>query len=232
MLTSKDIAKMIDHSLLKPELTVEQVREGCLLAKEYGVASVCVRPCDLKLAKELLAGSGVRVTTVIGFPHGAHTTAVKVFEAKEAIENGAVELDMVLNIGRLLSGQLDYVEQDIREVVKAAHEKGVIVKVILENCYLTDELKKTACEICEKAGADFVKTSTGFGTGGATIEDLKLMRASVSPKVKVKAAGGVRSLDAALAARSVGAERIGATATKTIMDEAIKREAEGKLDLI
>lgn len=223
MLT-REIAKMIDHSLLKPELTTQQVIEGCRLAREYDVASVCVKPCDVKLAQGELAGSDVLVTTVIGFPHGAHTTETKVFEAKQAMEDGAVELDMVLNIGRLLSRDFDYVEGDIRAVVELAHAQGVKVKVILENCYLTDELKEIACKICEKVGADFVKTSTGYGTSGATIEDLELMRRVCSPNVEIKAAGGVRTLDAALAVRRAGATRFGATATKKILDEALARE--------
>lgn len=227
--TSKDIAKMIDHSLLNPTMTVEQVIEGCKIAKEFDVASVCVKPSDIAIAKEVLEGTDVLVTTVIAFPHGSAKTEVKVFEAEAAMKGGAVELDMVLNIGRLLSREFDYVEKDIKAVVDAAHAKGVIVKVILENCYLTDELKEIACRLCEKAGADFVKTSTGYGTGGATIEDLKLMRKTCSSKVRVKAAGGVRTLDSALSVRSVGTVRFGATATRAIMEEAYKREKEGTL---
>lgn len=229
-LTTRDIAKMIDHSLLRPQLTREQVIEGCRLAKEYDVASVCVKPCDVEVAMQELRGTDVLVTTVIGFPHGAHKTETKVYEAELAIKEGCVELDMVLNIGRLLSREFDYVEKDIKAVVDVAHRHGVIVKVILENCYLTDELKEIACKICERAGADFVKTSTGFGTGGATIADLKLMRRTCSSKVRVKAAGGVRTLDAALSVRAAGAVRFGATATKAILDEAKKREAAGTLE--
>jgi deoxyribose-phosphate aldolase len=229
MLRSKDIAKMIDHSLLRPELSMTQVIEGCKLAKELDVATVCVKPSDVLIAKGVLKDSDVLVTTVIGFPHGSNKTETKVFEAQEAINDGAVELDMVLNIGRLLSGDFDYVQRDISAVVKVAHADKVIVKVILENCYLTDELKNTACKICEAAGADFVKTSTGFGTGGATTQDLKLMRAACSPAVRVKAAGGVRTLDGALAVRSVGAVRFGATTTKVIIEEAMSREASGTL---
>lgn len=229
MVTVKEIAKMIDHSLLRPELTEAQVREGCRLAREYDTASVCVKPCDVKIAKEELQGSDVLVTTVIGFPHGANKTSVKVAEAVEAIDEGAAELDMVLNIGRLLSRQFDYVEADIKAVVDAAHSQGVLVKVILENCYLTDELKEIACRICEKVNADFVKTSTGFGTGGATLQDLELMRRTCSEKVRVKAAGGVRTLDGALEVRSKGAVRFGATATKAIIDEAEQREKAGIL---
>ncbi len=229
MITAKEIAKMIDHSLLRPELNEADVRQGCRLAKEYSTASVCVKPCDVEIAKEELEGSEVLVTTVIGFPHGSSKTAIKVQEAIEAINDGAVELDMVLNIGRLLSKQFDYVEKDIKSVVDAAHQRGVIVKVILENCYLSDELKEIACKICEDAGADFVKTSTGFGTGGATLEDLELMRRTCSGKVRVKAAGGVRTLNDALSVRSKGTVRFGATATKIILDEAKRREEEGTL---
>lgn len=229
--TAKDIAKMIDHSLLNPTMTMQNIIDGCKVAKEYDVASVCVKPSEVALSKIELAGTDVLVTTVVGFPHGSSKTEVKVFEAEEAIKDGVVELDMVLNIGRLLSRDFDYVEKDIKAVVDAAHAKGVIVKVILENCFLTDELKEIACRICEKAGADFVKTSTGYGTGGATIEDLKLMRRVTGPKVRVKAAGGVRTLDNALSVRSVGTVRFGATATKVIMDEAYKREKEGTLKL-
>lgn len=229
MLTVKDIAKMIDHSLLRPELTVDQVKEGCRLAREYDVATVCVKPSDVDLAKRELEGSDVMTTTVIGFPHGAHKTEVKVFEAEAAIKDGAVELDMVLNYGRLLSREFDYVEKDIRAVVEIAHKHHVIVKAILENCYLTDELKEVACRISENAGADFVKTSTGFGSGGATIDDLKLMRKTCSSNVRIKAAGGIRTLDNALAVRSVGTVRFGATATKAILDEAIERTKRGEL---
>jgi len=229
--TERDIAKMIDHSLLRPQLTRQEVVDGCNLAKAYDVASVCVKPCDIVVAEQVLKGSDVMVTTVIGFPHGSNRTEVKVFEAEKAMEDGAVELDMVLNIGRLLSREFDYVEQDIKAVVDGAHRRGIPVKVILENCYLTDELKEIAGKICEKAGADFVKTSTGFGTGGATIADLKLMRRAVTSRVRVKAAGGVRTLDGALAVRAVGGTRFGATATKTILDEAFKREAAGTLAL-
>ncbi|MFW6287336.1 MAG: deoxyribose-phosphate aldolase [bacterium] len=230
MVTTNDIAKMIDHSLLKPQLTREEVKEGCLLADEYETITVCVRPSDVSFAKETLADSNVKVTTVIGFPHGSNKTETKVFEAEEAIKDGAVELDMVLNIGRLVSGDFDYVEKDVKAVVDVAHQHNVTVKVILENCYLTDEQKEKACKLCERAGADYVKTSTGFGTGGHTIEDLKLMRKTCSPDVKVKAAGGVRTLDAALAVRKVGAVRFGATATETILDEAKEREDKGVLE--
>ncbi len=229
MIRTRDIAKMIDHSLLRPNLTQEEILKGLKLAKEYDTITVCVHPSDIVLAKNVLKDSDVMVTTVIGFPHGAHTTAVKKFESEQAIKDGAVELDMVLNIGRLLSHDYQYVQQEIEAIVALAHASDIKVKVILENCYLNDDLIKKACEISEAAGADFVKTSTGFGTGGATIHDLKLMRASCSPKVQVKAAGGVRTLDAALEVRKAGAVRFGATATKAIMDECKLREEKGTL---
>jgi len=218
-----DIAQMIDHSLLRPELTAEDVRKGCQIARKYKVATVCCAPCDVLAVKELLVGSGVKTTTVVGFPHGYNATATKVFEAEQAIQDGAVELDMVLNIGRLLSGDHEYVKEDVRAVVEAAHRRNVPVKVIFENYYLTDEQKKVACRLCEEAGADFVKTSTGFAAGGATLEDLQLMRDHVSEKVQVKAAGGVRDLDMALKVRKIGCTRFGATRTETIMEECFKR---------
>ena len=220
---------MIDHSLLRPNLTVEDVRAGCDVARKYAVASVCVRPSDVDLARQLLEGSGIALSTVIGFPHGTNTTAMKIAESMEAMDGGVVELDMVMNYSRLLSGDMDYVTQEIRAVVEPAHSRGAIVKVILENCYLTDELKVKACQICEAVGADFVKTSTGFGTSGATIDDIRLMRQTSGSQVKVKAAGGIRTLDAALAMRKAGADRIGATATQAIVEEAIQREKAGTL---
>jgi deoxyribose-phosphate aldolase len=222
-ITYRQLAKTIDHSLLRPELTEADIIDGCELARQYDVASVCVKPCYVALAAELLRGTDVAVGTVIGFPHGAHTTATKVFEAHDAITNGATELDMVMNIGELRSGHADHVRQDIRAVVEAAHAHGVMVKVILENAYLTDEEKVLACKLVEEAGADFVKTSTGFAPTGATIADLKLMRSSVGSQVQVKAAGGVRALDTALDVIDAGVTRIGATATAAILDEFKRR---------
>lgn len=225
-ITYHQLAKTIDHSLLRPELTEAEVIAGCELARRYDVASVCVKPCHVRLAAELLRGSDVAVGTVVGFPHGSQTTAVKVFEAKEAIANGATELDMVINIGELRSGHTEHVGSEIRAVVDVARQsdRPVLVKVILENAYLTDEQKVQGCKLVEQAGADFVKTSTGFAPSGATIEDLKLMRASVGPQVQVKAAGGVRTLEALLAVIDVGVTRCGATATATILDDFRKRE--------
>jgi deoxyribose-phosphate aldolase len=223
-ITYEQLAKTIDHSLLKPELTEADITAGCHLAARYHVASVCVKPCYVPLAVQLLQGSDVVVGTVLGFPHGGSTTAVKVFEAQDALDNGAVELDMVINIGELRSGNREYVLGDIRAVVKAAHKRGAIVKVIMENAYLTDEEKVLGCQLAELAEADFVKTSTGFAASGATIEDLKLMRASVGEQVQVKAAGGVRTLDALLAVIDAGCTRSGATATAAILDEFKQRK--------
>jgi deoxyribose-phosphate aldolase len=225
-ITYEQLAKVIDHSLLRPELTEADVIAGCELAARYQTATVCVKPCHVKLAKEALKNSSVKVTTTIGFPHGAHLTAIKVAEAQQAMDDGAVELDMVLNIGQLRSGKTDYVRDDIRAVCNAAHARGAKVKVILENAYLTDEQKVLACELSEEAGADWVKTSTGFAPSGATLEDLLLMRRSVSDRVQVKAAGGVRTLSALLDVIDAGANRCGATATAAILDE-FKRLREG-----
>jgi deoxyribose-phosphate aldolase len=216
--TYRQVAKAIDHSLLRPELTLSDVEKGCDLAARYQVASVCVRPADVVLAARLLQGSEVAVGTVVGFPHGSHKTATKVFEAREALADGATELDMVINIGWLRSGEDRMVEDEIKAVVEAAAGKA-LVKVILENAYLNDEQKVRGSKMTETAGADFVKTSTGFASSGATIEDLQLMRASVSDAVQVKAAGGVRSLDSLLEVMSVGVTRAGATRTAEILDD-------------
>jgi deoxyribose-phosphate aldolase len=221
--TYRDIAKMIDHSLLNPVLTDAELEAGCRLAREYDVASVCIKPYYLKRCAELLAGSDVRPSTTIGFPHGGHTTAIKVAEAKQALDDGGIELDMVVNIGKVLSGDWDYVRDDIRTVVEVTHERGGIVKVIFENYYLQDEHKIRLCEICAAVGADFVKTSTGFAAGGATIEDLKLMRRHSPPHVQVKAAGGIRTLDALLEVRAIGVTRVGATRTVDILEECKRR---------
>jgi deoxyribose-phosphate aldolase len=215
--TYEQLAKTIDHSLLRPELTLNDVRTGCDLASGYDVASVCVRPADVSLASEILLESSVAVGTVVGFPHGSHATATKVFEAERALAEGAAELDMVINIGWLRSGEDERVREDIESVVAAA--RGVVVKVILENAYLDDDEKLRGSRLAESAGADFVKTSTGFAPGGATIEDLRLMRAAVSSRVRVKAAGGVRTLDDLLEVMSVGVDRVGATQTSAILDD-------------
>jgi deoxyribose-phosphate aldolase len=219
--TIAQVAKMIDHSLLRPELTVDEVTAGCELAARYGVASVCVRPCDVQLAAGLLGGTGVLVGTVVGFPHGSSATGTKVAEARLAVDHGAAELDMVLNIGRLRSGDVAYVESDIAAVVQA---RGAPVKVILETAYLDEKQKVLACQAAERAGAAFVKTSTGFAPGGATNEDLTLMRAAVAPHMEVKAAGGVRTLDRLLELANLGVTRFGATATAAILDDLAERQ--------
>lgn len=216
--TYRQVAKSIDHSLLKPELTEPQVEEGLQLAARYDVAAVCCRPCDIPLAARLLARTDVRVASTVGFPHGANTTETKVIEATQAMDSGAVELDMVLNIGQLLSGNLEYVRADIAAVVDAARGRA-LVKVILENAYLTEDQTVTASRTVAVAGGDFVKTSTGFAPSGAKISDLILMRASVPANVQIKAAGGIRTLDSMLDVLDVGVARVGATATQQILDE-------------
>ncbi len=217
-ITYQQLAKAIDHSLLRPELTDADIITGCQLASRYNVASVCVKPCHVQLAAQLLKGTDVAVGTVVGFPHGAHLTATKVFEAQQALAQGATELDMVINIGALRSGRVEDVRADIRAVVDAAKGQA-LVKVIFENAYLTDAEKLLACRLAEEAGADFVKTSTGFAPSGATLADLRLMRAAVGPRVQVKAAGGVRSLDALLEVIAAGCTRVGATRTAEMLEE-------------
>ena len=224
-LTERDIAKAIDHSLLRPELDDRAIEEGCRLAAEYDVASVCVRPADVRRAAGILADTDVKVGTTIGFPHGGHATETKVDEARRALADGAQELDMVIQIGALKSGRDGDVQADIAAVVDVAHAAGAIVKVIFENAYLTDDEKVRACRLSEAAGADFVKTSTGFAASGATHDDLRLMRANTSPHVQVKAAGGVRTLDGLLEVMALGVARIGATQTKSIIDDFRARAA-------
>jgi deoxyribose-phosphate aldolase len=244
--TCEQLAKMIDHSLLHPTMTDQELEGGCRLAAKYGVASVCIKPYAVKRAVELLQGSGVLVGAVIGFPHGNSCTESKRYETELACKDGAAEIDMVINIGKALSGDWDYVERDVKAICDEAHKRGAKVKVIFENDYLTkgganlssDDFKRKLCQICERAGADWVKTSTGYGFvkqpdgsynyKGATEHDLALMRASCSPKVQVKAAGGVRDLDGLIKVRDLGGSRCGATATAAMMDEYRKREAAEK----
>lgn len=223
--TYPQLAGTIDHSLLKPMLTTDDILTGCKLAADYQVVSVCVRPADVPLAVSELKGTGVAVGTVISFPHGDSATSVKVAEAEKAMEDGAVELDMVLNIGWLLSGRDKEVQEDIAAMVDVSGD--ALVKVIFENAYLSDEQKVTACRLSEDAGADYVKTSTGYAPTGATIEDLLLMRDNVGPGVKIKAAHGVRTLDALLAVIEAGADRCGATATATMLDDYKVRTGSG-----
>jgi deoxyribose-phosphate aldolase len=243
--TYEQLAGMIDHSLLHPTMTDADLEAGCGVAAKYGVASVCIKPYAVKRACELLKGTVVKVGCVIGFPHGGSTTEVKRYETEVACRDGAVEIDMVINIGKALSGDLDYVERDVKAVCDEAHKHGAKVKVIFENDYLTkggaglssDEFKTKLCQLCERAGADWVKTSTGYGFvkqadgsynyQGATEHDLALMRKNCSPTVQVKAAGGVRDLDGLIRVHQLGATRCGATATAVMLDEYRRREKDG-----
>jgi deoxyribose-phosphate aldolase len=219
--TLKRVAKTIDHSTLGPAMTLDEVKAGCDVALKYDVASVCCKPCDVKFVAEILKGSDVLVGTVVGFPHGSSTTESKVFETKQAVTDGAVEIDVVINIGHLKSGKTQEIQDEISAVVAAA--AGNQVKVILENAYLTDAEKVTACKVIEAAGAHYVKTSTGFAPTGATLADVKLMRATCSSKVKVKSAGGVKSLDQLLEFLDAGIDRSGSSSTASILDEFISK---------
>jgi deoxyribose-phosphate aldolase len=226
--TYADIAKMIDHSLLSPTLRDRELEEGCRLAVEYNVASVCIMPYYLKRCAAILKGSTVKASTTIGFPHGGHTTAIKVAEARQALENGGEEMDMVVNISKVLSADWPYVEAEIKALVGLVHTHGQKLKVIFENCYLNDDQKIRLCEICGRLAVDWVKTSTGYGTGGATVEDLKLMREHSPPTVQVKAAGGVRDLRTLLEMRALGVTRIGASRTADILAECNRRLGEAR----
>jgi len=221
--TYEDVAKMIDHSLLNPTLRADELQAGCKLAVQYNAASVCILPYYLRRCAELLRGSTVKASTTIGFPHGGHTTAIKVAEARQALADGGQELDMVVNISAVLSGAWDYVRDDIGAVIAVAHDAGQKVKVIFENAYLSDDQKIRLCDICGELNADWVKTSTGYAPSGATIEDLTLMRKHSPAHVQVKAAGGVRDLDALLRVREIGVTRCGATRTAAMLDEARQR---------
>jgi deoxyribose-phosphate aldolase len=221
--TYQDISKMIDHSLLNPTLRVDELENGITVALAYDVASVCIMPYYLKRCADRLAGSAVKASTTIGFPHGSHTSAIKVAEAKQALADGGEELDIVVNVSKVLSGDWSYVRDDIHAVIDVTHAGAQKVKVIFENCYLNDSQKIRLCEICGELNADWVKTSTGYGTGGATHDDLRLMREHSPSHVQVKAAGGVRDLDALLAVRALGVTRVGATRTASMLDEARRR---------
>jgi len=220
--TYADIAKMIDHSLLNPALAADELERGIQLALKYDVASVCILPYYLRRCAELLKGSTVVASTTIGFPHGGHTTAIKAAEARQALDDGGEELDMVVNISKVLSGDWNYVRDDIKAVVDAAHSRGQKAKVIFENCYLKDAQKIRLCEICGDIKADWVKTSTGYGSDGATDRDLALMRRHSPPSVQVKAAGGVRTLQRLLEVRALGVTRVGASRTADILDDCRK----------
>jgi deoxyribose-phosphate aldolase len=213
------VARAIDHTVLKPDAPPDQIVKLCAEAKKYGFAAVCVQPAYVELAAKQLAGSSVKVATVVGFPHGATLTSAKAFEAAETARLGAAEVDMVINIGQLKAGNRQFVEDDIRAVAEASHKNGAILKVIIETCLLTSDEKTAVCELSVKAGADFVKTSTGFSTAGATVEDVALMRTVVGPAIGVKAAGGIRTAADSVAMLDAGASRIGASASVAIVRE-------------
>ena len=218
--TLAELAKMFDHSLLQPALTDAEMDRGLEVAIEYNVASVCIKPYAVRRAARMLAGTTIHTSTVIGFPHGGNLTRVKAYESEQAIADGAVELDMVVNIGKVLSADWSYVTDDIRAVVDLAHKAGAKVKVIFENHFMKDEQKRELCRICGEVRADWVKTSTGYAETGATLEDLKLMRACSPPWVQVKAAGGVRTFERLMEVRALGVTRVGSTSTKQILDDA------------
>ncbi|KGK86132.1 deoxyribose-phosphate aldolase [Clostridium sp. HMP27] len=218
-MTKNQLARMIDHTVLKADTKEEKIEEICKEALQYNFASVCINPCNIEFAAKLLKGSEVKVCTVIGFPLGANTTATKAFETKDAIEKGASEVDMVINIGKLKDKDYDYVKKDIEAVVKEAKGKA-LTKVIIETCLLTDEEKIMACKLSKEAGSDFVKTSTGFSTGGATVSDIKIMREAVGENLGVKASGGVRTYEDSIAIINAGATRIGASASIDIINKA------------
>ncbi len=226
--TYADIAGMLDHALLQPTLTDAELEQGCAVARGYAVASVCIKPYAVRRAAGWLAGSGVAVGTVVGFPHGGHASRIKRAEAEAALDDGAAELDMVVNVGKVLSGDWAYVADDVRGVVEAARRRGALVKVIFENCFLQTAHKEQLCLLCGEVGADFVKTSTGYGDGGAAEEDLVLMRRCAPPAVGVKASGGVRTLDRLLAVRALGVTRVGTSSTAAILDECRRRLGVGK----
>jgi deoxyribose-phosphate aldolase len=221
--TLEQVAKTIDHSILKPDFTYSDVEAGAALALKFNTASYCIRPMDVAAAAKALAGSTVNVCTVIGFPHGSTTSATKVFETNDAIANGATEIDMVLNVSALLSGDFDYVEKDIRGVVEAAHSKGASVKVIFETAFLNDEQIIKACELTESAGADYVKTSTGFASEGATTHNVALMKKTVGDRLKVKSSGGVRTLDQLIDYMDLGVTRSGCSATAQVLEEFVSK---------
>lgn len=220
------LSKMIDHSLLQPQLTVEELEAGCQLALRYNVASVCIMPYYAARCAELLSGSTVQTSTTIGFPHGGHRTEIKLSEADQALSDGASELDAVVNISKVRSGDWEYVTGELRALTELTHSRGARIKVIFENAYLNDEQKIRLCAICGEIGADWAKTSTGFAPSGATMDDLKLMREHCPPRVQIKAAGGVRDIDKLLAVRAIGVTRAGATQTAHILDECRRRLAE------
>ena len=219
-----EVAKYIDHAVLKPNHTDDDVRKASEMAKRWNIASVCVKPCHVLLAKKLLEGSDVKVCTVISFPNGSTTTATKAFETIDAIMNGASEIDMVMNVGKLISGDEHYLLNDIKQVVNICHSENVICKVIIETSLLTDDLMVKACELVKQAGADYVKTSTGFNGGGATLEDIALMKNTVGDQVKIKASGGIKTYEQAVAFIEAGCSRLGTSSTEEILSGGVGKE--------
>jgi deoxyribose-phosphate aldolase len=228
-ITARQIAKMVNHSMLRPDMTREEVAADCAMARKYDIISICIRPYDVAFCRRMLEGSDVRISAVVGFPHGNSVTETKLFEANRAMDEGAAELDMVLPIGMVRSGEWQYAETEVRQIVEAAHGRAVLVKVIFEDCLLSDDEVVHCCRLCEAAGADYVKTSTGYGAGGATVSRVRLMRASCPPRIGVKAAGGIRTLDQFLLLLDAGAVQQGTRSTKTIIEEALERECAGTL---
>jgi deoxyribose-phosphate aldolase len=221
--TYEGIAKMIDHSLLNPSLTVQELEAGCALALQYNVASVCILPYCASRAAEILKASTVHTSTTIGFPHGGHTTSIKLAEARQALLDGATELDMVINISQARSARWDYVANEISLLTNETHSAGAKIKIIFENAYLDDSAKIQLCRICGQAQVDWVKTSTGYASSGATLSDLRLMREHSPASVQVKAAGGIRDLDGLLAVRDIGVTRVGATRTQAMLEDGRRR---------
>lgn len=229
-ITVQDVADTIDHSLLRPDITIDELKEGCDLAIKYNLISVCARPSDMDVVCEKLKGSSVLPTTVISFPHGTCTTETKIFELKDAISKGALECDVVMNVGRFLSGEYDYVVKELTKLAEISHENNIILKVIFENHYLTDEQIVKACQLAKEANVDFIKTSTGYAASGAKMHDLEIMVANAEGR-QVKAAGGVRTLDDCLAMLAIGVTRVGTRASEDIILEAQKRFENGTLNV-
>ncbi len=227
--TYEDLAGRWDHAMVRPELTDEDIAAGCEMAEAYGIACLSVRPTDVELAARLLGGTRVAVGSIVSFPHGDATTATKIYETRDLLRRGAKEIDMVINIGKLRSRQFQYIESELLQVGKACHESGALLKVILENAYLTEDLKVIALKICKRCEADFVKTSTGYAGSGWTATDLTLMKRVLKDECRIKAAGGIETLEAALEAYSLGADRIGATKTAPILDEWRKKLIPGEV---
>lgn len=214
-----DIAKMMEHAVLLPELSEEEVRTGCEIARQYGVAAICVRPCDAEMAVRWMEGSGVAVASVAGFPHGSSTTAAKLYETRDLLRRGVKEIDTVLNVGKMISRQFQYIENELEQMAQACHEEGAVLKVAFENGYLSEDLKTIACRIAKRTGVDYARTSTRFGPAPYSLDDIRLMRRLCGERVKLKASGGVQTITQVLEIRESGCERIGSMATVAILED-------------